>query len=344
MRRYVLQRLLLLSLIAALVLGSFENVYAPYPYPDHTPPVANAGADQSVDEDAVVHFDGSGSTDNVGIRSYVWTFVDGTPKSLSGIAPSYIFLNPGNYTVTLTVRDAARNWDTDTLVVSVRDITPPVANAVADQSVDEGAEVQFDGSGSTDNVGITSHVWTFIDGTPKTLTGIAPTYTFSNPGNLTVTLNVTDAAGNWATDTVTIAVRDITPPMIESVSQSPSGDVDVGQVVWVSANITDVGTGVKNASLTYSHDNGSTWEHPLRMVYNSTNGLYEMIIVGHTYGIRIIYKITAYDNAGNFVTENNAGQYYSYTVIPEFQSFLVLALFITTIMSTIIIRKKKRLR
>jgi PKD repeat protein len=341
MRGYVLQRLLLLSLIVALILGSFENVYAPYPYPDHTPPVANAGPDQLVDEGAAVQFDGSGSTDNVGIRSYVWTFVDGTPKSLGGIAPSYIFLNPGNYTVTLTVRDAARNQDTDTMTVNVRDITPPIANAGADQLVDEGAAVQFDGSGSTDNVGITGYVWTIIDGTPKTLSGISPTYTFSNPGNYTVTLNVTDAAGNWATDTVTIAVRDITPPVIESVSQSPSGDVGVGQVVWVSANITDIGTGVKNASLIYSHDNGSSWERPLRMVYNSTNGLYDMIIVGHIYGTRIIYKITAYDNAGNFVTENNSGQYYVYTVIPELPSFLVLALFITAAMSTIIIRKKR---
>jgi len=30
------------------------------------------------------------------------------------------------------------------------------------------------------------------------------------------------------------------------------------------------------------------------------------------------YKIVAYDNAENMAVEDNAGQYYTYTVIPEF--------------------------
>ncbi len=41
-------------------------------------PTANAGPDQRVDEGTIVTFDGSGSTDNVGIVNYTWTFNDGT--------------------------------------------------------------------------------------------------------------------------------------------------------------------------------------------------------------------------------------------------------------------------
>ena len=356
----LLQNLLIFSLIVALTFGFFGNASAftrfswtrsagdtqmlalEHRPPDITPPVANAGPDQFVDEDVKVQFDGSGSTDNIGIRSYVWTFVDGTPRTLNGIAPAYTFLNPGICTVTLKVSDAARNWDTDTMIVTVRDITAPVTNAGPDQSVDEDSLVTFDGTFSTDNVGITSYVWTFVDGTTKTLNGSVPTYTFSNPGNYSVTLNVTDAAGDWATDTVTITVRDITPPTITAVTQSPSGNVDEGQLVKVSANITDVGSGVKNATLIYSNDNGTSWQTPLQMRYNSTTGLYETTILGHISGTWVKYKITAYDNAGNLMTENNAGQYYTYQVIPEFSATYVILLFILTTTLTATIYRKTR--
>lgn len=40
---------------------------------DTTPPVANAGPDQVVQEDSPMSFDGSGSTDEVGIVNYSWT-------------------------------------------------------------------------------------------------------------------------------------------------------------------------------------------------------------------------------------------------------------------------------
>jgi PKD repeat protein len=223
-----------------------------------------------------------------------------------------------------------------------------VADAGPDKTVDEDVQVQFDGSGSADDIGITSYAWTFVDSTPKTLTGKTPTYTFSNPGKYTVTLNVTDATGNWATDMVTIAVRDTTPPTINTVSQIPSGDVDEGQLVKVSANITDVASGVGNASLIYSNDNCSSWKTPLPMIYNSTSGLYETWIFGHVSGTWVKYRIIAYDNAGNFVTENNAGQYYTYQVIPEFPATYLVLLFIltatlaATLVTVILSRKKKR--
>ena len=58
--------------------------------------------------------------------------------------------------------------------------------------------VTFDGSSSTDNLGIVSYEWTFNDGTDDiTLYGAAPSHTFSVPGVYTVTLNVTDAVGRW---------------------------------------------------------------------------------------------------------------------------------------------------
>jgi len=221
--------------------------------PDTEPPVADAGPDQTVNEDTIVTFDGSGSTDNVGIVNYTWTFMDVTPKNLTGVNPTYTFETPGIYTVTLNVTDAAENWDTDVVVITVLDITPPIADAGPDQLVVQGTTVTFDGSGSTDNVGIVSYVWTFTDVTPHTLTGINPNYKFNNVGNFEVTLNVTDPAGNWDADAMWVNVSaDTTSPianagpdqtvyedMIVTFDGSASWD-DVGVVnyIWTFIDVT----------------------------------------------------------------------------------------------------------
>src|SRR2546428_1991641 len=106
--------------------------------PDSVPPVANAGPDLVVNEDTTASFDGSRSTDNVGIASYTWSFMDGSMQTLSGITASYVFATPGTYVVTLTVRDADGNVGTDSLAVTVRDVTAPTITV---SSPSEGASV-----------------------------------------------------------------------------------------------------------------------------------------------------------------------------------------------------------
>ncbi len=175
---------------------------------DTTDPVADAGLDQTVGEDTLVMFDGSGSTDNAGIESYTWAFSEnGKARTLKGISPNYIFMTPGIYVVTLNVTDAAEHSDVDTVQMTVLDVTPPVADAGSDITVHGGTSVTLNGSACTDNVCVESYGWTFLeDDTMRILTGISPTYNFTSPGDYVVTLNVTDAAGNWDTDTVTVSL------------------------------------------------------------------------------------------------------------------------------------------
>jgi len=93
----------------------------------------------------------------------------------------------------------------------------PIANAGTNQTVYPNVEVPLDASRSTDNVGIVSYTWTFTDGTTKTLTGVNPTYEFTNSGVYEIALNVTDAAKLWDTDTVTITViEDTIPPVAQA--------------------------------------------------------------------------------------------------------------------------------
>ncbi|MEM2130611.1 MAG: PKD domain-containing protein, partial [Candidatus Bathyarchaeia archaeon] len=67
----------------------------------------------------------------------------------------------GNHTV--TIRDSAVRFVLRVLCLSLSDTIPPVADAGPDLTVNEDTTMVFDGSGSSDNKGIVSYVWTFTD-------------------------------------------------------------------------------------------------------------------------------------------------------------------------------------
>src|SRR5207247_8130112 len=114
----------------------------------------------------------------------------------------YIPSATGAYTYQVTALDASGNAAVASGGFMVRDTTPPVANAGPDRTVNEGATVTFDGTGSSDPGGIASYSWTFNDGVPVTLTGASRSQTFNTPAMYTVTLPVTEASSNHATDPV----------------------------------------------------------------------------------------------------------------------------------------------
>jgi hypothetical protein len=92
---------------------------------DGTFPKAEAGNNIMVSQAEWGHFLAAGSWDNVGIENYTWTFNDGGLKTIYGYNSKYLFNNPAIITVTLTVRDYWGNTATDTLTVTVIDMTPP---------------------------------------------------------------------------------------------------------------------------------------------------------------------------------------------------------------------------
>ncbi|UCC33504.1 MAG: right-handed parallel beta-helix repeat-containing protein [Candidatus Bathyarchaeota archaeon] len=172
---------------------------------DISPPVADAGEDRIVDEDASVTLDGSGSHDNIGITSYTWSFTDETQQVLLGVSPTYTFTNPSSYIILLNVSDGAGHHATDMIEITVLDVTNPVANAGSDRTIRVDTEVVFNAGGSSDNVGIASFEWDFGDGYDGT--GITANHTYTEIGAYTVELTVKDAAGNSATDSITVTVE-----------------------------------------------------------------------------------------------------------------------------------------
>jgi hypothetical protein len=93
---------------------------------DNTPPVAEAGPDQTVKPGAEVVFNGSASTDNIGMTNYTWSFntttLNGSGEShiLYGPVTNFTFDDEGAYVVNLTVSDAGRNIAKDNLTITVK--------------------------------------------------------------------------------------------------------------------------------------------------------------------------------------------------------------------------------
>ena len=100
---------------------AFESNTVAVTFVDTTAPVANAGQDQTVTVDTSASFDASGSTDNVAIVSYEWDFGDETTGT--GKTTTHTYTEPGVYNVTLTVKDAEGNSNTDSITVTVEAAT-----------------------------------------------------------------------------------------------------------------------------------------------------------------------------------------------------------------------------
>ena len=239
--------------------GTYFRIWASrYDAYDDTPPTADAGTDQVVIVGDTVTLSAVNTTDNVGVVNYTWSFDDGGPQTLWGVSPTYRFDTVGVFTIALTVRDAAGNAASDTVRVTVKpppDSEPPVAHSGPDQSVVAGTTVQFDGSGSEDNVGIVDYLWTFEDEGPRTLAGITPTYRFDRVGSFVVTLVVTDVAGNDDSDLLVVRVE---PPDTETPVANAGGDLQVPAGAFVTLD----GSG--------STDNVGVVNYSWRLEYNGT--------------------------------------------------------------------------
>lgn len=86
-------------------------------FADDIAPVAMLPETVDAMEGEGITFDGVLSTDNIRIGRYEWDFGDGT--TAVGVRPEHVYEAEGNYTVSLTVSDAAGNKDTATTTVSV---------------------------------------------------------------------------------------------------------------------------------------------------------------------------------------------------------------------------------
>lgn len=155
--------------------------------------------------------------------TYSFEFGDGSYFNTTSapnieVTVNHSYSYPGPYLAYLSVSDELYPPEVaGPMLIEVQpdDDVPTAIALVSPNPVLAGELVTLDASESFDNVGIVNYTWTFFDGpVPVVLYGEVVSYVFiSEPQTVTITLNVSDAAGNWGNDTVWLDVAGVIPEL-----------------------------------------------------------------------------------------------------------------------------------
>ncbi|WP_145340881.1 putative Ig domain-containing protein [Staphylococcus condimenti] len=195
--------------------NSSEETFT-YTVVDTTPPIVEPIDDVTVPEDQEITPIPVKYTDD----SKSEVLVEGLPEGLSYNPTTGQIegtpATPGEYPITVTVKDEKGNSQEVKFTITVEDTTPPVVNPIDDVTVPEDQAiipipvVTDDETATVDVEGLPEGV-TYnpetgqIEGTPTT------------PGTYPVTVTVTDEAGNQTSEDFTITVKDTTPPVVNPI-------------------------------------------------------------------------------------------------------------------------------
>lgn len=209
---------------------------------DGDPPSVRVTYSAEVPLGTTAVFDASGSTDNINVTNFNWTFGDGTYLNMTNDpVAEHRYTEPGIYFITLLVTDAVGNWNSVTFRIDVRDVNYP--EPVIDLSLMEkgniskhheyrsthgskmgsqhhpgntnNTEIQvfraevnrtiiFNSSKSTDDFGIVNYTWELGEG--SIFYDMSFYFAYQIPGEYTVVLRISDAGGNIAELTVPLEI------------------------------------------------------------------------------------------------------------------------------------------
>ncbi len=200
-------------------------------------PEARAGDDiddASAGEDILL--DGSGSYDEDGdILDYQWTFdEENSDKDTIWSTSPYTnvtFDDAGDYIVILNVSDGL-GWALQSITITVTKAnSAPICVAggdIKDVEIDEAIFFSGINCSDLDTGDVLTFTWDFGDDS-LTKEGINVTHIYSENGEYTVTLNVTDDHGAWANDTLIVTVR---PP--PAVIELPYDGETLEKIVYIT--------------------------------------------------------------------------------------------------------------
>ncbi|MDH5712089.1 MAG: hypothetical protein OEZ15_10575 [Gammaproteobacteria bacterium] len=224
------------------------------------PPVADAGAIQSVNENTLVTLDASASSDDGSIASYLWEQAGGInsvvlnpanpvdPAKAEFIAPA-VDSSGDVLTFQLTVTDDTGLTATSTVDVTVNDVdTPPTAkitdaSGVVISAISNNGVVTLYGNFSSDPDGpIAAYSWSQTAGLPITNPGSANQSSFSftapdDPGNsIDIQLSVTGDKGLLQNSVTATLILNNLPPVVDAgVNQT----VTEGTTINLHGTVTD---------------------------------------------------------------------------------------------------------
>jgi hypothetical protein len=246
------------------------------------------------------------ASDNVGVTQVTWANDRGGSGTASGTttwSATNVALQSGANVITITARDAAGNTASDTVTVTYTppDTTAPVVSISSPTTASthtNGTSTMSLGGTASDSVGVTQVTWSNNRGGSGTATGTTAWSVSSitlQDGSNVITVTARDAAGNTATDvlTVTYNAPDTTAPTV-AIAQPTSASTfsTTSTTVNVSGTASDA---VGVTQVTWSNDRGGN---------GTATGTTSWSVSGVTLlnGANVI-TITARDAAGNTATD-----------------------------------------
>ncbi len=206
---------------------------------------------------ASIAFSTSTTDPNGDSLEYRYDWGGGVLSNWGAVSQSHSWPAAGAYAVKAQARDshlAESAWSAGK-TVTISQNQPPTANAGSDQTVDAGAVVSLNGTGSGPDNGILSWQWTQKAGNAVILTGAATQqarFTAPNVATRTATLSLvfelraTDAGGLSATDTIAVTVQsadldgDGVPNSLDAFPNDPTE--------WLDSNKNGIGDNAEAAA------------------------------------------------------------------------------------------------
>ncbi len=279
-----------------------------------TSPTSNASYSTS---SATLNLGGSAS-DNVGVTQVTWSNNrggNGTASGTSSWSVNNITLQTGSNTITVTARDAAGNASTDIVTVTystgtTTDTTSPsvsISTPTSSPTYSTASSALSIAGSAADNVGVTQITWSNNRGGNGS-TSVASNWSVNGitlqSGSNIITVTAYDAAGNMATDvlTVTYTPPDTTPPTVSSTSPT-SGATNVSTSTTISVTFSETmnAASITTSTFTVSGVSGSVSVSGTTATFTPSSALassttYTASITGGSGGVK--------DVAGNALASN----------------------------------------
>ena len=211
----------------------------------NSPPIANAGSDQTAQLNQVITLNGTASSDFDGdALSYLWKLTRKPANSQAVLSdetasrPTLEIDQSGEYVATLVVNDGHVDSKADLVTIDF-DNAPPMANAGSDRSTQVGNAIALDGSNSTDIDGNTlTYRWS-LSSVPQNSQAslVAPNsvrsiFNVDLTGTYVAQLIVNDGQVNSNPDTIRISTENSRPIANASNDQA----IIVGELVVLSGS------------------------------------------------------------------------------------------------------------
>jgi PKD repeat protein/predicted RNA-binding Zn-ribbon protein involved in translation (DUF1610 family) len=192
-------------------------------YQKNLPPhaVAICASSPPLKEGTTITFDGSNSTDSysdLASLNYTWSFGDG--HGAYGKLTSHVYMNNGNYQVSLKVTDRGGLVRYSNLSVVIYDASPVASFTVSPTTIFEGSAVNFTDTSTSYPDPIVTRRWEFGDGAVDQGNNGSTRHTYIKNGTYHINLTVTDKDGSTSSYSYFLVVLDNAPMAAFEVSST----------------------------------------------------------------------------------------------------------------------------